>query len=110
MVKTSRKILIIDDEESIRDGCKQVLTHKGYHVDCAGDAVNGLQMGLRNSYDLLLLDVRMPRVSGMDILKKLKEKCISQSYYRHRFRDNTAGSRSNASRRIQLSHKAVFCC
>ena len=69
----SRKILIIDDEEVIRDGCQQVLTRKGYHVDCAGDAVNGLQMGLRNSYDLILLDVRMPKVSGMDILKKLKE-------------------------------------
>ena len=71
--KKSRKILIIDDEEAIRDGCQQVLTRKGYHVDCAGDAVNGLQMGLRNSYDVILLDVRMPNVSGMDILKKLKE-------------------------------------
>jgi two-component system, NtrC family, response regulator HydG len=71
--KKSRKILIIDDEEAIRDGCQQVLTRKGYHVDCAGDAVNGLQMGLRNSYDVILLDVRMPNMSGMDILKKLKE-------------------------------------
>jgi DNA-binding NtrC family response regulator len=71
--KKSRKILIIDDEEAIRDGCQQVLTRKGYHVDCAGDAVNGLQMGLRNFYDVILLDVRMPNVSGMDILKKLKE-------------------------------------
>ena len=71
--KKSRKILIIDDEEAIRDGCQQVLTRKGYHVDCAGDAVNGLKMGLKNSYDVILLDVRMPNVSGMDILKKLKE-------------------------------------
>jgi DNA-binding NtrC family response regulator len=71
--RKSRKILIIDDEAVIRDGCQQVLVRKGYHVDCAGDAHEGLQMGLRNSYDVILLDVRMPNVSGMDILKKLKE-------------------------------------
>ena len=75
--KTSRKILIIDDEESIRDGCHQILTRKGYHVESTGEPVNGLEMGLRNSYDLILLDVRMPRVSGMDILKKLKEENVS---------------------------------
>ena len=45
--KKSRKILIIDDEEAIRDGCQQVLTRKGYHVDCTGDAVEGLQMATR---------------------------------------------------------------
>ena len=77
--KKSRKILIIDDEEAIRDGCQQVLTRKGYHVDCAGDAVNGLQMGLRNFYDVILLDVRMPNVSGMDILKKLNA-LLSSAY------------------------------
>jgi DNA-binding NtrC family response regulator len=69
----SRKILIIDDEEAIRDGCYQILTRKGYHVDSTGDAVNGLQMALKDSHDLILLDVRMPEVNGMDILKKLKE-------------------------------------
>ena len=71
--RKSKKILIIDDEAVIREGCRQVLTRKGYHVDCTGDADEGLQMGMRNSYDLILLDVRMPNMSGMDILKKLKE-------------------------------------
>src|SRR4030043_468764 len=69
----SRKILIIDDEEAIRDGCRQILTRKGYHVDTTGEAAKGLQMALKDSYDLILLDVRMPKMSGMDILKKLKE-------------------------------------
>lgn len=71
--RKSKKNLIIDDEAVIREGCRQVLTRKGYHVDCTGDADEGLQMGMRNSYDLILLDVRMPNMSGMDILKKLKE-------------------------------------
>jgi two-component system, NtrC family, response regulator HydG len=71
--KKNRKILIIDDEESIRDGCQQILTRKGYQVDSTGEAAKGLQMALKDSYDLILLDIRMPKMSGMDILKKLKE-------------------------------------
>ncbi len=73
MAKTSRKILIIDDEESIRDGCYQILTRKGYHVESSGEAVCGLEMALKDDYDLILLDIRMPKMSGLDILKKLKE-------------------------------------
>jgi len=73
-----RSILIIDDEEVIRDGSRQILLRKGYLVDAAGDAVKGLKLALGNSYDLILLDIKMPEVSGMDILKKLKkEKNIS---------------------------------
>ncbi len=71
--KTSRKILIIDDEEAIRDGCHQILTRKGFHVDSTGEAVRGLEMALGDVYDLILLDSRMPKISGLDILKKLKE-------------------------------------
>ena len=71
--KTSRKILIIDDEESIRDGCHQILTRKGYHVESTGEAVRGLEIALRDTYDLILLDIKMPKMSGLDILKKLKE-------------------------------------
>jgi two-component system response regulator HydG len=71
--KTSRKILIIDDEESIRDGCYQILTRKGYHVESSGEAICGLEMALKDAYDLILLDIRMPKMSGLDILKKLKE-------------------------------------
>jgi len=68
-----RTILIIDDEEVIRDGCCQILTREGYVVDCTGEAAKGLKMALGDSYDVILLDVKMPKVSGMDILKKLKE-------------------------------------
>jgi DNA-binding NtrC family response regulator len=70
--KKSRKILIIDDEEAIRDGCQQILTRKGYHVESAGEAVRGLEMALKDTYDLILLDIKMPKMSGLEILKKLK--------------------------------------
>ena len=76
-VKKSRKILIIDDEESIRDGCHQILSRKGHHVESTGESVHGLEMALRDLYDLILLDVRMPKMGGLEILKKLKENSVS---------------------------------
>ncbi|MGA3086239.1 MAG: sigma-54 dependent transcriptional regulator [Thermodesulfobacteriota bacterium] len=73
-----KKILIIDDEESIRDGCTQVLSRKGFQVESTGDAILGQEMALKNIYDVILLDIRMPKMDGLEILKKLKvEKNIS---------------------------------
>jgi len=66
------RALIIDDEDSIRDACRQVLSRMGCSVDDTGDARRGLGMALKNPYDLILLDVKMPRISGLDILKQLK--------------------------------------
>ena len=74
----NKKILIIDDEESIRDGCTQVLSRKGYQVESTGDALKGLEMALRNIYDIILVDIRMPKMDGLEILKKIKvERSIS---------------------------------
>ena len=72
MTKKNKRILIIDDEEVIRDGCCQVLSRKGYPVESTGDAPQGLEMALRDVYDVILLDIRMPRMDGMEILKRLK--------------------------------------
>jgi DNA-binding NtrC family response regulator len=72
MVKKEKRILIIDDEEIIRDGCCQVLSRKGYPVESTGDARRGLEMALQDLYDVVLLDIRMPRMDGMEILKRLK--------------------------------------
>lgn len=75
---TKKKILIIDDEESIRDGCTQVLSRKGFQVDSTGEALLGLEMALKNIYDVILLDIRIPQMDGVEILKKIKvEKNIS---------------------------------
>jgi len=67
------RTLIIDDEESIRDACRQILTRLGHDVASTGDAVGGYEMALTNTFDLILLDLRMPKMEGLDILKKLKD-------------------------------------
>lgn len=78
MVKKAIKILVIDDEESIRDGCRQILSRMGYQVESTGDALYGLEIALKDIYDLVLLDIRMPGMEGLDILRRLKyENAIS---------------------------------
>ena len=70
--RKGKRILIIDDEEVIRDGCSQVLSRKGFSVESTGDALQGLETALKDLHDVVLLDLRMPRMDGMEILRKLK--------------------------------------
>ena len=72
MKPTGKRILIIDDEETIRDGCQQTLSRLGHQVESTGDAVMGCEMALRDDHDVILLDIRMPRMSGLEMLRLLK--------------------------------------
>jgi len=72
-VKTEkRRILIIDDEESIRDGCCQAFNRSGFITDAAGDSQHGLEMAMKDIYDIILLDIHMPKMDGIEVLKRLK--------------------------------------
>jgi len=66
-------ILVIDDDESIRLGCAQALTQEGYRVQPAEDGATGLRLAAEESFDLVLLDLKMPGISGIQVLEKLKE-------------------------------------
>ncbi|PIP06037.1 MAG: hypothetical protein COX51_09700 [Syntrophobacteraceae bacterium CG23_combo_of_CG06-09_8_20_14_all_50_8] len=72
VTKKSKRILIIDDEDAIRDGCCQILSRKGYKVESTGNALQAMEMAFRDIYDVILLDIRIPLMGGMEILKKLK--------------------------------------
>jgi DNA-binding NtrC family response regulator len=63
------RILVIDDEQVICDGCKMVLTDKAYSVDSRMSGAMGLHALQENTYDLLLLDMKLPDMDGMEILK-----------------------------------------
>src|SRR6201994_853791 len=66
------RILIIDDEAGIRDSLETLLTLEGFSVDLAGDGSAGMDLLTRHSYDLLLLDLSLPRESGLDLLPRIK--------------------------------------
>lgn len=73
MVKTKGKILIVDDEEIIRSGCKHILELNGYSVDLAEDGQSGLKKILHKEYDLVLTDIMMPKMDGMQLLDEIKK-------------------------------------
>jgi DNA-binding response OmpR family regulator len=73
----SYKILITEDEPNMRIGLRDNLEFEGYSVDLAEDGLKGLDLILKNAYDLILLDVMMPGMSGLDVCKKAREKGIN---------------------------------
>jgi len=73
LAKKNANILIVDDEESIRDGCEQILSRMGFSVQTASDGQAGLDMAKSGLFDIILLDIRMPKIEGLDILRILKK-------------------------------------
>jgi len=68
------KILIVEDEPSMVAGLRDNFEFEGYSVITAPDGVAGLERALSESPDLVILDVMMPRMSGLDVCKQLKSK------------------------------------
>ncbi len=68
------KILVVDDEESLRTVLSGELTGEGYDVRTASDGDEAIAELKKDSFDLLLLDIKMPRVDGFEVLKFVKEK------------------------------------
>src|SRR5512137_1301614 len=64
-------ILIIDDEESLRDGCRQALEKSGYTVLAAGEGVEGIKIARERKPDIAFIDLKMPGISGMEIIEIL---------------------------------------
>lgn len=67
-------ILVVDDEASIRNVAKAYLEHAGYRVLCAATGPEGLQMALDEEPDLIILDLMLPGMDGMEITARLRER------------------------------------
>lgn len=67
-----RHILVIDDEQSVRDAFALALESEGYEVDTAADGEEGLRKFSVNPPDLVFLDLRMPGMGGIETLRRLK--------------------------------------
>jgi DNA-binding response OmpR family regulator len=70
------KILIVEDEPSMSQGLKDNLEFEGYIVDIANNGKEGLKQILSTPYDLIVMDVMMPELSGFDVCRKVREKGI----------------------------------
>jgi two-component system, NtrC family, nitrogen regulation response regulator NtrX len=66
-------ILVIDDERSIRNTLKEVLEYENHKVDLASDGIEGVEMFTKNKYDVVLCDIKMPKMDGIEALEKIHE-------------------------------------
>jgi DNA-binding response OmpR family regulator/tetratricopeptide (TPR) repeat protein len=68
-----QKILIIEDFEKLREALKTFLAPRGYEVFTAADGIEGLKAYAETVFDLLVLDLRLPRMNGIEVLKKVRQ-------------------------------------
>ncbi|OPY70331.1 MAG: Transcriptional regulatory protein ZraR [Syntrophorhabdaceae bacterium PtaU1.Bin034] len=73
MKKDKFSVLIVDDEDSIRDRCVQLLQKKNYHVQGANDGEKALFLVKKHDFSLVIADIRMPGINGMELLERIKE-------------------------------------
>ncbi|MBQ4481868.1 MAG: response regulator transcription factor [Lachnospiraceae bacterium] len=67
------KVLVVDDEKLIVKGLKFSLEQDGYQVDCAYDGEEALQMATSGDYDMILLDIMLPKLTGLEVCQQLRE-------------------------------------
>lgn len=73
MGETKPRILIVDDDDDFREIISAKLEAKGFSVESAQDGEEGVEKAKKNKHDLILLDVEMPKMNGIETLAKIKE-------------------------------------
>lgn len=75
--EASLKILIVDDEMVVRETLNAMVKHFGHATDCASDGLSAQEIMKENDYDVVFLDIRMPGLDGITLLKWCKEEEMS---------------------------------
>lgn len=73
-MRAKANILVVDDEETMRDSCRQALVDEGHRVEVASDGNEGLGLLAQQAFDLVILDLKMPGLRGMEVLKRIRQK------------------------------------
>jgi two-component system copper resistance phosphate regulon response regulator CusR len=72
------KILVIEDDRTVGEYVKRGLEEHGYHADLVNDGMEGLRLASGGLYDLLVLDLRLPGMSGLEVLRTLRDRGNTQ--------------------------------
>jgi len=70
----AQKLLVIEDDQFLRELYDELLREEGYDVELAVDGEEGLNKVLKGGYDLILLDIMLPKIDGLEILRRVKDK------------------------------------
>lgn len=71
------KILLVEDEKQLNEALTQILVNEKYSVDSVYNGEDGLEYGLTDIYDLIILDIMLPKLNGLEVLRKLRKENIS---------------------------------
>ena len=71
------KLLLVEDEKQLSEALSQILINNKYSVDAVYDGENGLEYALTGIYDVIILDIMLPKLNGLEILRKLRKENIS---------------------------------
>ncbi|MES9966340.1 MAG: response regulator, partial [Sedimenticola sp.] len=66
------RLLLVEDEQALREQLSGQLREKGYSVDAVADGEEGLYYGLEYPYDLAIIDIGLPKLSGIELIRKLR--------------------------------------
>jgi DNA-binding NtrC family response regulator len=69
-----RTLLVVDDEEVVCQACRRIFSRQGFQVEVNTDARQGLSWAIEKDYSIILLDIKMPNIDGIEFLEKLREK------------------------------------
>ncbi len=72
-IQQRKKILVVDDSITVREMERKILENRGYYVDTAVNGVDGWNAVRTNPYDLVISDIDMPRMNGIELVKKIKD-------------------------------------
>ena len=102
------RILVIDDDPGVRESMSRMLRGAGYTVQSAGDGEEGFDLARGDAFDVILSDMRMPGLSGIDVLRKLRDVNVDASFIDDRLRNRGHGGRGHEARCSGLRSKAVL--
>jgi two-component system response regulator PhoP len=71
------RLLLVEDEPTLRENLQQFLTRSSYSVDSAADGREGLFLGLEHPYDVAVIDIGLPEINGIELIKQLRAKHIT---------------------------------
>ena len=69
----SRRVLVVDDEKLIVKGIRFSLQQDGMEVDCAYDGEEALEMAKTKEYDMILLDIMLPKMTGLEVCQQIRD-------------------------------------
>ena len=69
----SGRLLIVDDEEIVLQSCRRILSRRDYQIDTASNGLEALQAIAESEYDVIILDIKMPKMDGIEVLRRVKE-------------------------------------